>query len=96
MLWWRPVPSRQLPRRLEIRIARHEMRDLVRVLLVHAVERELREARRGCFVQSFSANDVGHMSPWSRFASSLKPSVAYRALNFCALWKKQTTLPSLA
>src|ERR1700733_12931943 len=32
----------------------------------------------------------------SRFALSLKPSVAYRVLNFCALWKKQTTLPSLA
>ena len=27
---------------------------------------------------------------------SLKPNVAYLALNFCALWKKQTTLPSLA
>ena len=32
----------------------------------------------------------------SRFASSLKPNVAYLDLNFCALWKKQTTLPSLA
>ena len=27
---------------------------------------------------------------------SLKPSVAYRVLNFCAAWKKQMTLPSLA
>ena len=36
------------------------------------------------------------MAPSSRFASSLKPSVAYRVLNFSALWKKQTTLPSLA
>jgi len=36
------------------------------------------------------------MWPSSRFALSLKPSVAYRVLNFCALWKKQTTLPSLA
>ena len=27
---------------------------------------------------------------------SLKPNVAYLDLNFCALWKKQTTLPSLA
>jgi alpha-beta hydrolase superfamily lysophospholipase len=27
---------------------------------------------------------------------SLKPSIAYLVLNFCALWKKQTTLPSLA
>ena len=26
----------------------------------------------------------------------LKPNVAYRVLNFCAFWKKQTTLPSLA
>ena len=32
----------------------------------------------------------------SRFAASLKPNVAYRVLNFSALWKKQTTLPSLA
>ena len=36
------------------------------------------------------------MAPLSRFASSLKPNVAYLALNFAALWKKQTTLPSLA
>jgi hypothetical protein len=36
------------------------------------------------------------MVPSSRFASSLKPSVAYLDLNLCALWKKQTTLPSLA
>src|SRR5882672_5342390 len=47
-------------------------------------------------VSSFSAKDVGHMAPSSRFALSLKPNVAYLALNFCALWKKQTTLPSLA
>ena len=47
-------------------------------------------------VSSFSANEVGHISPLSRFARSLKPSVAYLDLNFCALWKKQTTLPSLA
>src|SRR5262245_66504523 len=45
---------------------------------------------------SFSAKAVGHMWPSSRFALSLKPSVAYLVLNFCALWKKQTTLPSLA
>src|SRR5206468_7007666 len=44
----------------------------------------------------FSAKAVGHMAPSSRFAASLKPSVAYLVLNFCALWKKQTTLPSLA
>src|SRR6202048_3184395 len=47
-------------------------------------------------VSSFSAKAVGHMWPSSRFALSLKPSVAYLVLNFCALWKKQTTLPSLA
>jgi hypothetical protein len=47
-------------------------------------------------VSSFSAKDVGHMAPSSRFALSLKPSVAYLDLNFCALWKKQTTLPSRA
>ncbi len=29
-------------------------------------------------------------------AASLKPSVAYLVLNFCALWKKQTIFPSLA
>src|SRR3712207_7687863 len=47
-------------------------------------------------VNSLSAKEVGHMAPSSRFASSLKPSVAYLELNFCAAWKKQTTLPSLA
>src|SRR5574341_230369 len=47
-------------------------------------------------VNSFSAKAVGHMAPSSRFATSLKPNVAYLALNFCALWKKQTTFPSLA
>src|SRR5687768_2245013 len=36
------------------------------------------------------------MAPSSRFAVSLKPNVAYLALNFCALWKKQTILPSLS
>src|ERR687898_246281 len=36
------------------------------------------------------------MAPSSRFALSLKPSVAYRDLNLAALWKKQTTSPSLA
>src|SRR5438270_4846172 len=46
-------------------------------------------------VNSFSAKAVGHMAPSSRFALSLKPSVAYLVLNFCAVWKKQTTLPSL-
>src|SRR5690242_11011616 len=47
-------------------------------------------------VNSFTAKATGHNSPSSRFALSLKPSVAYRVLNFCALWKWQTTLPSFA
>src|SRR5881398_3442899 len=47
-------------------------------------------------VNSLSAKEVGHMAPSSRFASSLKPNVAYLVLNFRAFWKKQTTLPSLA
>src|SRR5437870_4799420 len=47
-------------------------------------------------VSSFSAKATGHTVPSSRFALSLKPNVAYLALNLCALWKKQTTLPSLA
>src|SRR5436309_9633697 len=47
-------------------------------------------------VNSFSAKAVGHRAPSSRFALSLKPNVAYLVLNFCALWKKQRTLPSLA
>src|SRR2546427_5060013 len=47
-------------------------------------------------VNSFSAKATGHMAPSSRFAASLKPNVAYLVLNFCALWKKQKTLPSLA
>src|SRR5436309_11205777 len=47
-------------------------------------------------VNSFSAKAVGHTAPSSRFAASLKPNVAYLVLNFCALWKKQTTLPFLA
>ena len=36
------------------------------------------------------------MEPSSSFAASSKPSVAYLELNFAALLKKQTTLPSLA
>ena len=47
-------------------------------------------------VSAFNAKAVGHRAPSSRFAVSLKPSVAYLVLNFCAPWKKQTTLPSLA
>src|SRR4051812_13996503 len=35
------------------------------------------------------------MAPWSRLAASSKPNVAYLDLNFSALLKKQTTLPSL-
>jgi hypothetical protein len=46
--------------------------------------------------QVLSAKSVGHMAPLSKFASSLKPSFAYLDLNFSALLKKQTTLPSLA
>src|SRR6266511_26376 len=46
-------------------------------------------------VNSVRAHEVGHMVPSSRFAASWKPNVAYRALNFAALWKKQTILPSL-
>src|SRR5271155_5022155 len=47
-------------------------------------------------VKTLSAKAVGHMAPSSRFASCMKPSVAYLVLNLVALWKKQTTLPSLA
>jgi hypothetical protein len=36
-------------------------------------------------VNSFSAKEVGHMAPSSRFAASLNPNVAYLDLNFCAL-----------
>jgi hypothetical protein len=35
-------------------------------------------------VNSFRAKAVGHMAPSSSFAVSLKPNVAYLALNFCA------------
>src|SRR6202521_31320 len=47
-------------------------------------------------VNSVSAKATGHTAPSSRFAASLKPNVEYLVLNFCALWKKQTTLPSFA
>src|ERR687889_215373 len=47
-------------------------------------------------LSSLSAKEVGHMAPSSRFALSLKLNVAYLVSNFCALWKKQTTLPPLA
>src|SRR3954454_24877480 len=47
-------------------------------------------------VNSLSAKATGHMAPSSRFAACWKPNVAYRVLNLAALWKKQTTLPSLA
>ena len=47
-------------------------------------------------VNSVRAKAVGHMAPSSRFAESSKPKVAYRDLNFSAVWKKQRTLPSLA
>src|SRR5215467_6180410 len=47
-------------------------------------------------VSFVTAKETGHISPSSIFALSLKPSVAYLVLNFCAGWKWQTTLPSLA
>src|SRR5690242_14900757 len=47
-------------------------------------------------VNSFNAKAVGHIAPSSSFASCMKPIVAYLVLNLCALWKKQTILPSLA
>src|SRR5690349_24688150 len=47
-------------------------------------------------VNFFSAKATGHRAPSSRFALSLKPKVAYLVLNLAALWKKQSTLPSLA
>jgi RibD C-terminal domain len=47
-------------------------------------------------VNFLSAKATGHTAPSSRFAASLKPNVAYLVLNFFELWKKQTTLPSLA
>ena len=47
-------------------------------------------------VRSFSANATGHMAPWSRFALSLKPNIAYLSLNLPASRKKQTTLPFFA
>src|SRR5215216_735230 len=47
-------------------------------------------------VNSVRAHEVGHMVPSSRFAASWKPNVEYLKLYFCALWKKQTILPSLA
>ena len=46
-------------------------------------------------VNRVSVNEVSHKAPSSRFALSLKPSVAYLVLNFSPLWKKQTTLPSV-
>src|SRR5262249_39051550 len=47
-------------------------------------------------VNSVRAKATGHIAPSSRLASSLKPNVAYLVLNFCAGWKWQTILPSLA
>src|SRR5215472_1616342 len=47
-------------------------------------------------VSFVTAKETGHISPSSIFALSLKPSVAYLVLNFCAGWKWQTSLPSLA
>src|SRR5207245_6717467 len=47
-------------------------------------------------VNSFSAKATGQRAPSSGCPASLKPSVAYLVLNFCAGWKWQTTSPSLA
>ena len=47
-------------------------------------------------VSFVSANATGHIEPSSSLALSLKPSIAYRSLNFPASRKKQTTFPSLA
>jgi hypothetical protein len=38
-------------------------------------------------VNFVSTKEVGHMAPSSRFAASLKPTVAYLDLNLRALWK---------
>lgn len=43
-----------------------------------------------------SANSVGQSAPSSRFARSLKPSVAYLALDLLAVLKWQTILAYLA
>ena len=46
-------------------------------------------------VNLFTAKEVGHMSPSSRFAAGTKPNVAYLDLSLCALWKKQNDLAVL-
>ena len=43
-------------------------------------------------VKSVGTKVVGHMVPSSRFASCVKPNVAYLVLNFSAFWMKQTNL----
>ena len=70
----------------------------VRSPLAQLTDRFTRSAIRASSsaVSSVRANAFGHMVPSSRFAVSVKPSVAYLVLNFCAGWKKQRTLPSLA
>jgi hypothetical protein len=47
-------------------------------------------------VNSFSAKATGHRVPSSRFALSVNRTCRYLALNFWALWKKQTTLPGVS
>src|SRR6185369_5069232 len=47
-------------------------------------------------VSFVNAYAFGQKLPSSSAATSLKPKVAYRVLNFVAGWKKQSTLPSLA
>jgi hypothetical protein len=63
-----------------------------------SAHRSLHERADSCLVGGgqLRQREVGrpHGVPSSRFAWSLKPSIAYLVLNFCALWKKQTILPS--
>lgn len=57
-------------------------------LTAFSISAPIRDSSAG--VSFFSANAVGRISPSSTGAVSLNPSVPYLALNFCALWKKQT------
>lgn len=45
-------------------------------------------------VNFINAKPVGHITPSSRCAESLKPNVQYLVLNFCPVWKKQIILPA--
>src|SRR5436309_9245600 len=75
---------------------RHQVRVRRSPASAHRFLHERADLASSAAVNPFRAKAVGHRAPSSRFALSLKPSVAYLVLNFCALWKKQTTLPSLA